>query len=288
MNKLFSRWLPCLTLAAWSAVLLYFSFSGRITAFLHPMFRPYVLIAGLVLAAMAFVFIIFPADANCCSSAECGHGLSRLATGKVLSFLVLLLPVTAAAVFSPDGFGKNAIMNRGIITDIAGLRPPDAQGKAVPAPPELPLPGNDPATPAATPAPGASTPPPATDYLTRTPEGRIVAEVLDLLYAAQDNALRADFEDKPVELIGQLMPDTANNASGKRFKAVRMFMTCCAADARPVAVLAEAEQQPALPEMTWVKITGKATFPIENGRRIAVLKAEKVEKTEPPAESMLY
>jgi uncharacterized membrane protein YcgQ (UPF0703/DUF1980 family) len=89
-------------------------------------------------------------------------------------------------------------------------------------------------------------------------------------------------------LIGQMMPDTSNNAKGKRFKAVRMFMTCCAADARPIATLVECETLPKIPEMTWVKITGKATFPIENGKRIAVLKAEKVEKTEPPDESMLF
>jgi uncharacterized membrane protein YcgQ (UPF0703/DUF1980 family) len=112
--------------------------------------------------------------------------------------------------------------------------------------------------------------------------------VLDLLYAAQDNALRVDFENKPVELIGQLMPDTTNNAKGNRFKAVRMFMTCCAADARPVATLVESDTKPALPEMSWIKITGTATFPIENGKRIAVLKAEKIEATKPPEESMLY
>ncbi len=291
MNTLFSRWLPCATLAAWSGILLYFFFSGRLAAFLHPMFRPYVLIAGIVLALMALIFILFPADANCCSSAECGHGLSRLASGKILTFLILLVPVTAAAMFSADGFGKNAIMNRGIITDITQLRPSTAQPNQPITVPDLPLPTNEPAgnmPPAPTPA-AASTPAPAVqDYLQRTPDGRIIAEVLDLLYAAQDNALRGDFENKPVELIGQLMPDVSNNATGKRFKAVRMFMTCCAADARPVATLFEIEQKPEIPEMTWIKVTGTATFPIENGKRIAVLKADKVEKTEPPEESMLY
>ena len=59
-------------------------------------------------------------------------------------------------------------------------------------------------------------------------------------------------------------------------------------DARPVATLVEADTLPPFPEMTWVKITGVPTFPIEKGRRISVLKAEKVEKTEPPAESMIY
>lgn len=292
MNSLFSRWLPCATLAAWSTILLYFYFSGRLASFLHPMFRPYVLIAGCVLAVMALIFLIFPADANCCSARDCGHGLSRLATGKVLTFLILLVPVSAAAMFSADGFGKNAVLNRGIITDITQLRPSTAKGDDPITVPDLPLPTNEAATGTTgtmPPAPASSTPAPAAqDYLQRTPDGRIVAEVLDLLYAAQDNALRKDFEDKPVELIGQLMPDVSNNATGKRFKAVRMFMTCCAADARPVATLFEVEQKLEFPEMTWIKVTGTATFPIENGKRTAVLKADKVEKTEPPEESMLY
>ena len=285
MNKLFSRWLPCATLAAWSAILLFFYFSGRIAPYLHPTFRPYVVIAGFVMAGMALVFLLFPADANCCSSVECGHGLSRLATGKILTFLILLLPITAAAMFSPDGFGKNAMLNRGIQTDITGLRPPASMKGGPLTAPELPLPTSDgsPAAPEAAAQPAAPQ-----DYLTRTPDGRIVAEVLDLLYAAQDNALRADFENKAVELVAQLMPDASNNAGGKRFKAVRMFMTCCAADARPVATLVECETLPNLPEMTWVKVTGTATFPIENGRRIAVLKAERVEKSSPPDETMLF
>ena len=283
MSKLFSRWLPCATLASWSAVLLYFYFSGRITAFLHPTFRPYVAIAGFVLAGMALVFLLFPADADCCSSAECGHGLSRLAAGKILTFLILLLPVTAAAIFSPDGFSKEAVLNRGIIMDASALRPPGAKNLPLTAP-DLPLPTSD----GSPPAPATTPQPVPQDYLTRTPEGRIVAEVLDLLYAAQDNALRQDFEGKAVELTGQLMPDASNNATGKRFKAVRMFMTCCAADARPVATLVECETLPNLPEMTWIKVTGTATFPIENGRRISILKADRIEKSGPPDETMLY
>ncbi len=307
MNALFSRWLPCATLAVWSAVLISMFLSGRVRDLLAPEFRLAVMIAGVVMGLMALVFLLFPADASCCSSAECGHSLSRLATGKILTFLILLVPISAAAMFSPEGFSSNLVKNRGIITDITQLRGASRPSGA-PRPVELPLPTRDPAQPVApdAQAPGttASSPPPPAgvpevqsnvtqpappeDYLTRTPEGRIVAEVLDLLYAAQDNLLRKDFEDKPVELIGQLMPDTTNNAKGNRFKAVRMFMTCCAADARPVATLVEVATPPTLPEMSWIKITGTATFPIENGRRIALLKADKIEPAQPPEESMLY
>ncbi len=270
MNTLFSRWLPCATLAAWSAILLTFFFSGRVRALLAPEFRAGVLIAGVVMAAMALIFVFFPADASCCSAADCGHSLSRMAAGKVLTFLILLLPISAAAVFSPAGFSANVVRNRGAISDASQLG--GAPRVSAPKPAE----------------PAAPQEPAAPDYLQHTADGAIVAEVLDLLYAAQDNTLRKDFEGKTVQLIGQLMPDASNNASGKRFKAVRMFMTCCAADARPVATLVESEQAVELPEMTWIKITGASTFPIENGRRIAVLRAEKIEKCAPPEESMLY
>ncbi len=315
MNTLFNRWLPCLTLAAWSAILLTFHFTGRVNDFLIPMFRHYVFAAGIVLGLMALAFLFFKADASCCSSAECGHSLSRLATGKILTFMVLLLPITAAAFFTPQAFSRTTMENRGVITDasVLGNAP-----RIVAAPPSMPLPTKDPApapqdntppapapdaapaanstaapTPDAPAAPAATATTPApdpapVDYLQRTPEGHIIAEVLDLLYAAQDNVLRKDFEGKTVVLIGQFMPDKSGGEAAKRFKAVRMFMTCCAADARPVATLVETDKLPDFPEMTWVKITAKSEFPVENGRRVSVLKAEKVEKTAPPEESMLY
>jgi len=289
MNTIFNRWLPCLTLAAWSAVLLIFHFNGKVTNLLAPSFRLYVPIAGILLGVMALAFLFFRADASCCSSAECGHSLSRLASGKILTFLILLVPLTVAATFSPMSFGRTAIENRGTTDDFAslGIKKPRTL-----APAEMPLPSKDATPPApATPAnqPDTQTPAPSvTDYLVRTPDGNIVAEVLDLLYAAQDNVLRKDFEGKRVQLIGQLMPDKTSAAQGARFKAVRMFMYCCAADARPVATLVEADKMPDLPEMTWIKIIGTPTFPVENGRRVSVLKAEKVEKTDPPEEATLY
>jgi uncharacterized repeat protein (TIGR03943 family) len=295
MNTVFSRWLPCATLGTWSAILLHFYFSGRVRDLLAPEFRPGVVIAGFVMAALALVFLLLPVDAGCCSSVDCSHSLSRLATGKIVTFLILLLPISTAATFSPEGFSANLVKNRGAITDVSQL---GAVPRFNPKPPEMPLPTKSPEdapAPAATTTQPAAAPTPAQpaemapgDYLQRTADGTIIAEVLDLLYAAQDNLLRKDFEGKRIELVGQLMPDTAKDASGKRFKAVRMFMTCCAADARPIAALVEAAELPDLPEMTWVKITGTSTFPIENGRRISVLQADKVEKTTPPEESMLY
>jgi uncharacterized repeat protein (TIGR03943 family) len=300
MQLLFARWLPAATLATWSAVLLYFHFSMRMHSMLAPEFRAYALIAAVVLAVMALCFVAFKGDATCCSAGECGHGLSRYVTGKLITFSILLVPIVVAARFNPsEGFSKSFVENRGTATtkeELGSLALRPADGKSdFRKPVDLSLPSKDGSQPPAanTPAQPAGSQTPTTDsktadYLVRTPDGTIVAEVLDLLYAAQDNLLRKDFEGKRVQLIGQFMPDSSNNSAGNRFKAVRMFMTCCAADARPVATLVEADKLPAFPEMTWVKITGTPNFPVEKGRRISVLKAEKIEKTEPPAEAMIY
>jgi uncharacterized repeat protein (TIGR03943 family) len=249
-----------------------------------------VLPAGIVLALLSLIFALFPVNAECCAATGCSHPLSRFAAGKWLTFLVLILPISAAAYYSPKNYSESTILNRGVLTDAANLPQPSK----VPPKIDLPLPTKDgssaAAAPAAAPTPAASAPQTEQqqDYLTRTPEGYIVAEVLDMLYAAQDDSLRKDFEGKTVEMIGQLMPETSNNPKGNRFKAVRMFMVCCAADARPIASIVEARQPPDFPEMSWVKIIGTATFPMENGKRIPVVKAERVEKTDPPAETMLY
>ncbi|MEI8340882.1 MAG: hypothetical protein WCH43_05005, partial [Verrucomicrobiota bacterium] len=99
---------------------------------------------------------------------------------------------------------------------------------------------------------------------------------------------RPDFQGKTIEMIGQLMPDSVNNASGSRFKLVRMLMVCCAADARPVAVLVDGGEKTTIPDMSWVRVTGHATFPMEGGRMTAVVKADHVAVTDPPEETMLY
>ena len=277
MTKLFDRWLPGTTLLAWSSILLYFFFSGRIAAFLHPNFRPLVLIAGTVMLLLAVVFI-FASDApDCCSEDGCAHPMGRFTIGRVLTFVILLLPIGTAASLSPDAFGVSTILNRGVISDAQGLK---AAPKALAKPVELPLPAKDGTQPQAETA--------TNDYVPRTKDGNIAVQVIDLLYAAQDTSLRQDFEGKTVELIGQLMPDTVNNPTGKRFKVVRMFMVCCAADARPVAALIEVDRKPAAPEMSWVRVVGKPTFPVEGGRTIAVMKADSVTVVDPPEETMLY
>src|SRR5581483_227238 len=121
MTKLFNRWLPCATLSAWGAILLAFYFSGKIAHFLHPTFRPGVLIAGCAMLVLAASFAFLPGVAGCCDDENCGHPLGRMTFGRVLTFLILLIPIATAAMFSPKNFGATTIANRGVITDAQGL-----------------------------------------------------------------------------------------------------------------------------------------------------------------------
>ena len=40
--------------------------------------------------------------------------------------------------------------------------------------------------------------------------------------------------------------------------------------------------------MTWVKVTGKATFPIVGGQRMPLIENGVIEKTDPPQDTFLY
>jgi uncharacterized membrane protein YcgQ (UPF0703/DUF1980 family) len=215
-----------------------------------------------------------------------------------MMFGILVIPASFAAWLSPDTFSKQAFEQRGITMDATAL------GDRRTTTPEQVPPQSDlsvakttvpaPESSASTPAPQTSTPtttdaPDAVpDYLQRTKEGYIITEVLDLLYSVQDSQLRKDFEGRTIQLIAQIMPDKTSENQTNRFKAVRMFMSCCAADARPVATLVEAKTLPDFAEMTWVKVIGTATFPIEKGKRTAVVQAISVEETKPPEEAMLF
>jgi uncharacterized repeat protein (TIGR03943 family) len=125
------RILAPLTLLEWGGILTYFYFSGRIAAFLHPMFRPLVLVTGILLLITAACVAIFREDESA-HEHEHGEGDSDdhhqhshshdgLSLGGFLGFLILLLPLALAAKISPDSYGANLIKNRGLVEDIRSI-----------------------------------------------------------------------------------------------------------------------------------------------------------------------
>ena len=109
-----------------------------------------------------------------------------------------------------------------------------------------------------------------------------------MLYAIQMPSYREEFEGKEVEMVGQFVPMSTGNPKGDRFQVIRMFITCCAADAKPMGVTVHGDTLPHVAEMQWVRVTGKPTFPMEGGKRTAILEATKVEPCEAPSDPFVY
>jgi uncharacterized repeat protein (TIGR03943 family) len=265
MTGILSRFAASGVLMVWGIVLSYFYLSDRIASYLHPAFHIYTAISAGVLLLLALAMLLtIPGE-------SVKHGLSRMG---ILPFLLLTIPLLAATKLSPSNFGATAVMNRGMVDNIAdlpGFSPPQ-----------------DPALPSADGSVKEGTMMDPSLYLKRNADGYIAAETVDLLYAAGEPAMREDFENKQVEVTGQFLPALAGNPNGDRFNLTRLFVMCCAADARPVAISVQSQPSTDLPKMTWVKVRGKATFPVEGGRHMPVIVAESVTETDAPEESFLY
>lgn len=284
MTLSFQRCLWAGILMIWGVLLSYFFASGRVASYLHPSFHFWIITCGVVLVLMAMGVILLPnVDLIGCGDEKVAPSPGRGIFKQIIFAAVLVVPLIIATVSSPSQFGASTVNNRGLIEDITklpGYRPP-TQSYTEPA-----LPTADGSAPAADAATASA---PAGDaYMPKTESGAIKAQTVDLMYAAQEPAMRADFENKEVEMVGQFMPARTNNAAGNRFSLVSMFVMCCAADARPVAVSIQGKTPADMAEMGWIKVKGKATFPIEGGRSIPVVVADSVQPCDPPDESFIY
>jgi uncharacterized repeat protein (TIGR03943 family) len=292
-----------LTLVGIGIVLLDFFFTGRVDQYLHPQFRPFTLVAGIIFCVIGLVYAAAKPSARCCVEGECVHENATNPFRSVIAILVLFAPLVAGVALSKDSYDQQAVLNRGFVQDITKLPvrantvgagtqaiqaiPSEALGAAKDAAVSEPLPqdtppasgNNDSANPAAPDSGDGSA-----QYLPKAPDGNVALEVTDLLYAEQEEGLRKIVGGKTIEVIGQYLP----GADTKQFKLVRMFIVCCAADARPVALPVEAAGQVNASEMGWIRVSGKATFTQSGDRTHVVMKADKVESVDPPAEAMLY
>ena len=285
-------------------------FTGRLDQYLHPQFRLWTLVGGIVFCIAGTVYAAAKTVAQCCIEEECIHPNPNSLARSVIAFAVLFLPLVAGVALSKDSYDQHAVLNRGFV-DVSSL--PGRTASAVaktpndqPIPPQAlgadddekasqPLPQDTPAAQpnqdlaASGPTDQANPAAPSPDegsaqYLPKAADGNVALEVTDLLYAESEDSLRKMFSDKTIEVLGQYLPGSEPG----QFKLVRMFIVCCAADARPIAVPVNASVPMNIAEMSWVKVIGKATY-AKNGDRVHVLlNADTVELADPPAEAMLY
>lgn len=291
-----------ITLIGLGVVLLDFFFTGRLDRYLHPQFRPWTLVGGISFCVAGIIYAAAKTTAQCCNEGECVHQNANSPARSVVAFAVLFAPLAAGVALSKDSYDQHAVLNRGFVEDMSKLpgrtAVPVAKTANDPVIPPQAL-GADKDERASEPLPQDATPNSASDqanpavpspdegssqYLPKAADGNVALEVTDLLYAESEDSLRKMFSDRTIEVVGQYLP----GSDPKQFKLVRMFIVCCAADARPLAVPVEISAATSATEMGWIKVIGKATYP-KNGDRVHVLfRADTVESTDPPAEAMLY
>lgn len=264
-------------LLLWGAGVLWLVAGGRLSTYLHPSLQTFTMVAGFVLLLLCVSSVMGLAFMHRESVGSCGcdhhhHGEEHLhGDGTAVFFLkalVLLFPVAVLLSGNADRFTATTVANRGVVQDLTKL--PSANAAAVMGIPSSPAPLAN---------PGVSS---------GKTSGPMPIQVIDMLYAIQMPSYREEFEGKEVEMVGQFVPMTTGNPKGDRFQVIRMFITCCAADAKPMGVTVHGDTLPHVSEMQWVRVTGKPTFPMEGGKRTAILEATKVEPCEAPSDPFVY
>ncbi len=277
--SLFKRWFSGLLVLGWSAWLFYFSQSDRLASYLAPAFHPIVWVAAIMAAGLGLLYLALGrswicADADCTG---CAAHVEDTRWRAWFPLLFTLLLVAGAMGVTRDHFSLQTVFKTGFLDS------PDLLPMERPVRPWSDGGASDGLDPIDTAVFGE--PFEAKFYLPRTEDGAIRAELVDLIFALEDEVMLQDFEDEPVEVIGQFVPLPDVDPRNPQYKLSRFVMWCCAADARPLAVRVSTEAIPNFPEMGWVKVRGTARFPIVNGRRTVVVEEASVEMTEKPDET---
>jgi hypothetical protein len=245
------------------------------------------------------------------------------AFGRLIAILLLAVPVTYAAVRSPDRYSANAVINKGLYSQSYGegaraeqfsLKKDVAAASetgAVAAPPSSPAVAEMPPDPSKGPAPavntkevekqaakgGAETKSYGSFSLAdlkaqvpQSPEGNFMLEVPELYYTAGDKEVQGVLTGQPIETIAQVLPEKVNNEKGTRLRIFRLLVQCCAADARPYSIPVEfGKPAPTnYKDMSWVKVTGKMTYKKEGDQTVPVIEATNITEAAEPANAMVY
>lgn len=245
--KTLSFFAPAGVMSAWGVVMLHTVTSGHINRLLNPMFRSYVLIAAIVLMILSAIYVLlFQPSTNPAPS-------GRLR--QLLRWLVLLLPVVAASILSPNALSSTTMANRSNSTAGVTAMPTMSEtsaknvAEAIAADPNQPVP----------------------------------VEVTDLITLSHSPAQMQSFAGRKVRAVGFII-----HPGGGAPKLLRWLMWCCAADAQPVSVQLTGSAIPATTkDDQWFEIIGTAQFPSTLGQVIPQIVVESVKPTDEPDEPYL-
>ncbi len=265
LRKLIAGVLPLIALTAWAGLMIWFYFDPRINVLTNPFLHRWVLLAGIFLALIV-IFRFIEISRNGMIALNCGEECrdsDELTVGKLVVFFTLIIPFFLAIIVTPASFSGQFVRNRGV-----ELIAPAVITKGIPE---------------------------MTADEVQSVLGEVTVydtDVIEILMLADDPAARSALEKKEVSFIAQLVyPEAKAGISEKNrniFYAVRLYMLCCAADARPVGILVRTPTSLEGKEMSWLKISGILNYVNTNGRLVPEVTLKTSELIPTPEEQYLY
>ncbi|MFZ9936765.1 MAG: DUF1980 domain-containing protein [Luteolibacter sp.] len=265
MNPRIRRILFSLAVLGWSAALVYFYASGRITKYLAPDFRPIAFAGGLGLAVMGMFNLLTSGQPAACGHDHGGDDSHNHEAGDIhplAAFLLMVLPIGLSVAWTKDEYSPAALARKGLYDS------PSQMGNAF----------------------MSTVMPPLTREMIeqghrKTADGYYQFNLMELFFATGDREMQSLIDGMKVETEGRWIDEKTRNPNGTRKRLYRLFITCCAADSRAIPIVLEFNTPPPkLPENGWVKVAGTMRFPLEEGVLQPVLAADRAETAEPPYE----
>lgn len=235
--------LPPMVLSAWGMVMLHTWMTGRTKMLLHPFFQPLIAIAGGLLLLLAFAHLCYY--------------LPRPGRFRWVQWLVLLLPVLAAAVTAPKSFSDQMIAARGVQLTSNAL--------------------------SASSLDDATTQRLMQSITDADPTKPLPMDVLDLVTIAGSPVVAQKLEGRTLRMRGQYY-----GMSGSDFKLLRLVMYCCAADATPVGVLTHGQPPDGIKNMDWLELEGPVHFVQSLGQLRPEVTAQTLQKVAAPSNPYAY
>jgi uncharacterized repeat protein (TIGR03943 family) len=248
------------TLFGLGTVFLSFYGTGRIEQYLNPSFRPFVMIGGILMFIMGVTCLLTLPSEHCRSEGGCDHRHASRLSVSLASFGLICVSVLAGSTFSKDAFDQQIFVNRGSMDEDSKRSGGFASNAVIPAV--------------------------SKNGIVRdlTAEDNIAVEITDLLRAKTTEPLRNFIAEKNVAVVGQFVAGRTEES----FRLTRMFIWCCAADARPIHVTVEVSAPVGVPNFQWVKVIGRPQYSFAEGHASLLLKAYSVVPIKAPKAAMLY
>ena len=250
LPRFVSFFAPAAVLSAWGTVMLHTIATGHINRLLNPMFRWYVLAAAIVLFLLAAIYLWLYQPPAAPSNAP-----ARGAWRGLLRWLMLLVPVLAAAVLSPDALSSTTMANRANTGTLGAIAMPsmsEATAENVKA------------------------------AMAADPNQPVPVDVTDLITLSKSPEQMKGFAGRKVRAVGFVIPQ----ASGSP-KLLRWMMWCCAADAQPVSVKLKGDLPGTYKDDQWFEIVGTAQFPSTMGQVVPEIDVDSIKPTQEPDEPYL-